>query len=65
MRRPGTMGGADARPRIFIWPTTVGAYWALSPAGPRRSMLSVGEAVEAALDAVDHRSAVIIYEARP
>jgi hypothetical protein len=64
MKRPGPMGSADARPRIHIWPTRVGAYWALSPNGHRTSELSAGEALEAALDAIDHRSAVIIYEAQ-
>lgn len=68
MKRPrpaGPMGGADARPRIYLWPMRGGAYWALHPTGARHSKLSVGEALEAALDAVDHQSAVIIYEAQP
>ena len=55
---------ADARPRIYIWLSRGGAHWSLSPTGQRASSLSVGDAVEAALDQVDHRSAVIIFEGR-
>jgi hypothetical protein len=60
--KPGPMGGADRRPRIHLWPSRVGAAWAI---GPRSSSLSAGEALEAALDCIEHRAAVIIYEAAP
>jgi hypothetical protein len=54
--------GSDARPRIHVWPTPAGASFAFHPTGPRQSRMSIGEAVEAALDTVDHKAAVIIFE---
>lgn len=63
-RRPYDLPHADARPRIHIWMAPPGAHWARHPTGPRTSALSIGDALEAALDEVEHRSAVIIFEGR-
>jgi hypothetical protein len=63
--KPGPLGGAYRRPRIHLWPSRVGASWSIGPNGMRSSSLSAGEALEAALDCIEHRAAVIIYEAAP
>jgi len=56
------MKRADGRPRIHLWPFRGGTYWSIGPTGSKRSCLSAGDALEAALDHVDHKPAVIIYE---
>lgn len=53
---------ADSRPRIYIAETPAGATYAFSPAGPRNVQLGVGYAVEAALDRIERKPAVIIFE---
>lgn len=58
------LGRADNRPRVHVWMVPAGAVWSQHTTGPRQSALSIGEAVEAALDTVEHRSAVIIFEGR-
>lgn len=60
--RKHPIGGADSRPRIHIWPGPAGAHFAFGPTGVKQSRMSIGEAVEAALDQVEHRAAVIIFE---
>lgn len=62
MKFANILGHCDSRPRIHVWPTPAGASFAFHPTGPRQSRMSIGEAVEAALDHVEHRAAVIIFE---
>lgn len=62
MTKHSPLGHCDNRPRIHVWPTPAGASFAFRPTGPKQSRMSIGEAVEAALDQVEHRAAVIIFE---
>lgn len=56
------MKRGDSRPRIYIAETPAGATYAFSPTGPRNVQLGVGHALEAALDRIERKSAVIIFE---
>ncbi|HEX7858046.1 MAG TPA: hypothetical protein VF503_30560 [Sphingobium sp.] len=53
----------DGRPRIHLWPTREGAEWSIGPTGIRRACPTPGEALNAALEQIGHKPAVIIYEA--
>lgn len=54
--------GSDRRPRIHLWPGAGGASFSFGPCGARVAARSVGEAVEMAVDAIERRAAVIIFE---
>lgn len=56
------MRHADARPRIHIWPAGDRTAWSFGPTGARFHQPTTGEAIEEALDRIDRRPAVIIYE---
>lgn len=56
------LGYADARPRIHVWRDNSGFSWSHGPTGARLPALSAGAAVDRALEVIEHRPAVIIFE---
>lgn len=57
---------ADDRPRVHIWPTPAGANYAFGPTGQRFVQLSVGNALESAIDRLGDAASggvVVIVEA--
>lgn len=56
------LGHCDRRPRIHIWPARDGASFSFGPTGRRISAASIEEAFGAAMHAVEHKPAVIIFE---
>jgi hypothetical protein len=61
MGKPTTTG-ADARPRVYLRPTTAGVDWSLGPGGLRRTAPSRGAAFEAAIEEVGGSAAVVFWE---
>jgi hypothetical protein len=61
MKRTVTTG-SDARPRVYLRPTTAGVDWSLGPGGLRRTAPSPGAAFEAAIEEVGGLAAVVFWE---
>jgi len=53
------LGRCDARPRLHFWPD---GSWSRGVSGLRNQAQSVGEAVEWALQEIEHQPAVMIFE---
>lgn len=65
MKRPGPLGAADARPRIYIWTHGFSPRWSIGHGGQRIPAKTLGDCIEQALAAVEFKPAVIFYEPAP